>query len=420
MKQGIVSIAASGKSISVYRILIKLISLCGLALFIPAGLAADIVITMEYQPDSSRPNDYTFKNLTPVTGYCAYYPRACGPGEYSVKVPGRDIIKMLDNTSSDLKKHHGYVATDSTTKGLLLSDINDPGKAVSARFRWVLTGLTYERINEGDGNLGWALLGLHRPEGECTNIGGGSAPNVFIHAARFPEQLASCGARLQDPYQGNVRINDFSIGYRIDMPNPFFLSNGEYQGEVVFKASELKAPNTYSMGAIDYGDADEIRFIIKVSIRHVFHYRFPPGSERVRLTPPQGWGQWINGARVPDSLRKEVPFTLSTSREFKVWMQCEHTVGEGCGLRNQTTAEIVPLDIRVTLPGLVTGSGPVHQYLLTNNRFTGNPFAPYFTYVANSRSTLHFRVNKPAVEQMVKQPGSSWRGGVTLIFDSKI
>lgn len=39
-------------------------------------------------------------------------------------------------------------------------------------------------------------------------------------------------------------------------------------------------------------------------------------------------------------------------------------------------------------------------------------------YIINQLSDLHLSVDSSGVQEMVKEPGSDWKGDVTLIFDA--
>lgn len=203
------------------------------------------------------------------------------------------------------------------------------------------------------------------------------------------------------------------------LPDPLKVYSGEYQGEITYQIANLTGPNTIGFGVADYNGESELRIILKATVKHAFHYRFAPGSENVRLAAKGGWDQWINGGRAPDELSKEVPFTLASSSSFQIWMQCEFPQGNGCGLQNTRTGASVPLDVLLTLPGFTQG-GKLLIATPLDTRSEGHAIDPPPEYISERRAKLDFRVRRAAVEKMVKEPGSTWRGTVTLIFDSQM
>lgn len=73
----------------------------------------------------------------------------------------------------------------------------------------------------------------------------------------------------------------------------------------------------------------------------------------------------------------------------------------------------------MSLPGFNADSGAVSKYPLTNTRRGRIIHAPKEA-IFNRRSTLDFLGKKPVVEKRVKEPGSTWRELMTLIFDTEI
>ena len=99
-------------------------------------------------------------------------------------------------------------------------------------------------------------------------------------------------------------------------------------------------------------------------------------------------------------------------------LQCQHTVGEQCGIRNES-GHLVPVETRVTLPAGITGSSgmAVNRQLLSATNATN--FLPSH-YVDNGRASLHFEVGRDSVKDMTEHAGSRYAGNVTIIWDGQI
>ncbi|EPE2702265.1 hypothetical protein ACSG93_004421, partial [Cronobacter sakazakii] len=315
------------------------------------------------------------------------------------------------------------ITLDGLTKRLTLTDTTNPANQIEVDFRWAFFSVRYNRLNGADGDLSGALSGTGvYPSGGCSGRVGNGGSHTYTHGWGVPDRLVSCYKILNDPpgYQASVGINELSVGYILTTPSPMSLRSGTYEGEIVYRVGDVvNTPGYIGLGATDYHGTDEIRIVIRATVEHMFHYTFPPGSENVRLAPRGGWEQWIHGGRVPESLSKEVPFELSSSSGFSIRMQCEYPQGQGCGLKNTQGQATVPLEVSVTLPGFESNGRPVSQRLLTTGPqglVVNPPDAP----ILYRRSQLDFRVQKNGVEQIVREPGSVWRGVVTLIFDTEI
>ena len=95
-------------------------------------------------------------------------------------------------------------------------------------------------------------------------------------------------------------------------------------------------------------------------------------------------------------------------------------MGNTCSLRNAAGHQ-VPFDVMVSLPHGLTDAGgrPVNRLPLTLDG-SGTGFFQPSRYIDRKPSTLHFEVQADAVEQMLKQPGSTYSGTATVVWDSEV
>lgn len=399
------------------------LALTAVIILAQSAFAAELVITTRFEADATRPWYNKFENTTPLSGYCAdHTPSRCEPGEVSILVPGFMAFKEFDSNSSDLSKHT-FITLDGTLKSVTLTDVNNPANKMTADFRWSFFGIRHLRTNAGDGDLSQAMNQTgYYPEGGCTPKPGSGNAGAYDHGWGVPERLVTCYRMLNEGsnYLGTVKIDHLSLGYTLSTPSPLSVSSGEYEGEVIYRVGNVtNTPGYFGLGADDYNGEEQIRIVIRATVVHAFKVDFPAGIERVALAPKGGWSQWINGGHVPEQLQKEVPFILTSSTGFKVTMQCEHQQGQTCGLKNTLTTDTVPVEVQINLPGFTIGSRPVSRQVLTTNP-GGHVIDAPTEAIYNRRSTLQFQVKKPAVETMVKEPGSAWRGVVTLVFDTQV
>ncbi|AIR62014.1 hypothetical protein LH23_15535 [Cedecea neteri] len=404
---------------------LKLISLSALLTLtmLSVARAATVDVTTEFIADLSKPQNNSFVNTTPVSGFCNIPTVTCSSGEFSILIPGLDGVKYFDYTSKDFLRNHPSGSFDGTGKDVILTEVNTRQK-IQGQFRFTNFGVKYVRMDENSGHLSNALVTMGPVVGNCTRrAAGGGGGGIAYWGLKIPKERVTCYQALSSGslglFQGDIRLEEISFGYTLDVPNPLGIYSGEYEGEVV-----------YSVG--DGGDIDfnaettsdtEIRIKIKATVRHAFQLKFPSeGDIKVSLAPRGGWSQWVNGGRVPDSLSQEVPFTLSSTSGFTVNMRCEYDSGTGCALRETTspTGEKIPLEVSLTLPGYKTENGTEARNLLLNSLPAGHVILPPGEFVIHRRSQIDFRVPKPGVEMMVKSPGSTWQGAVTLVFDTQV
>lgn len=386
-----------------------------------SAFAVEVVLTTEFKADMTKPTHNKFENTTPVSGFCRDHAKHCQEGEFSVLVPGFKAYKTFDVDSTDLSKHT-FISLDGTSKSVTLVDVKNPANQITVQFRWSFFGLRHNRTNSDDGDLFKAMESTGvSPAGGCSGRIGVGNVGWYSHGWGVPDRMLSCHRLINKAtgFKGSVMIDNLSIGYTLTTPSPLQTRSGQYEGVVIYRVGDLiNTPGYIGLGADDYNGTDEIRIVIKATIEHAFKADFPAGSEQVQLAPRGGWSQWINGGRIPEQLQKEVPFILSSSSGFKVTMLCEHNQGQNCGLKNTQTAETVPLEVLMSLPGFTADSGPVSRYPLTNISNGHTIHAPKEA-IFNRRSSLDFQVKKTGVDKMVKEPGSTWRGLVTLIFDTE-
>ncbi|SFC43024.1 hypothetical protein [Kosakonia oryzae] len=384
--------------------------------------AAAIDITTDFAANISQPHKNKFTNTTPVSGFCVSYSAYCASDEFSIIIPGLEANKYLDTSSADLEKNHTSITVDGTPRTLTLTD-PATGNTITVVFRIAFFGMTFNRLDANSGSLYLVMTstGLY-PSGGCsgrTGVGTASGSS-YSFGWGIPERKVTCYRSLQaqnGSFHGDVRITNFSLGYTLITPNPLEVYGGNYEGELVY--------NVGANGDLDFNaqstSDDEIRILLKATVKHEFNLKFPTGgsSENVILGAEGGWKQWINGGKIPHSLSKEVPFSLFSSTKFTVAMQCEHDGGnQNCGLKNTQNSDIVPVEVMMTMPGFKSNGVDVKNMRMTSavNKLAID--APD-SFIVDRRSHVDFRVLRPAVETMVKAPGSTWKGAVTLVFDAQ-
>ena len=301
-----------------------------------------------------------------------------------------------------------YLRLYTGFKDGVLSD-STSGHQINVRFRITVFSPRYRATN---------ILNSLRQLYVCGWAGavGHSSSYQFALNNISSDTFKTCTKRLQPGYKTTATIDALAIGYQLETPDALSVRSGEYRGEI-----------TYSLGHnqdIDFGryatfanSGPELTINIKATVRHAFDLQFPAGSQRVLLAPKGGWSQWINAARVPERLSSQVPFTLSTSGAFQVWMRCEYEQGPDCAIVNTQSGESVPLEVALSMPGLKSGGTPVSRYPLTNN-IDGIKIDSPGRYIINNPSSLEFSVKKTSIDKMVKEDNSTWRGGVILVMDT--
>ncbi len=400
----------------------KSIAFCCL-LFTSIIHAATVDITAEFAADISKPQNNKFTNTTPISGFCAEFVNVCANGIFSIAIPGVSASKYLDEMTHDYINELPSVTVDGSQRTITLTEKNT-GRTIVANFRITFIAMDYTFTNIVTGSI-LGLDGLsQRPLGGCT---AGNMGSIYNNTSKWgwgvPAQKVDCYGKISQagsgiPLVATVDINNFSLGYSLQTPDPLNLYGGTYEGEVVYSLGD--SGEDIGFHAQSTSDS-EIRIHITATVKHAFNIFFPDGKYNldVRLDAQGGWSSWINGGRVPESLQKAVPFLLTSSTPFVVKMQCGLDGGnQNCGLENRQTHEVVPLEVMLTLPGFKSNGTGVNNLRMTSAA-NGQAIDPPGGFITDRSSHIDFRVLRPGVETMVKSPGSTWKGLVTLIFDTQ-
>ncbi|MCW2271597.1 hypothetical protein [Pseudomonas sp. JUb96] len=231
----------------------------------------------------------------------------------------------------------------------------------------------------------------------------------------IPNSDVDCGKTARFT-MGSFRFTGVSYRYEVTAPDPQSMASGRYQGKVTFSVG----PG----GDIDYGDkvqpgATTFTVNFDLTVNHVLQATFPPGSDKLDLSPEGGWMQWIQRGRRPEKLSIDQRFNFSTNNDFKMHIECQYPMGTQCGIANENGHQ-VPVQTHVSFPaGITDASGQaVNRQLL--NSVDKHVFQPK-QLVSGSRSNLYFEVGRDDVKEMVDHhAGSHYSGNVTVVWDSDI
>ncbi|WP_207281092.1 hypothetical protein [Pseudomonas sp. FW300-N2F2] len=396
---------------------------------VPAANAVSRDISAVFRPDSSKPQENTFLNTTPVSGYCAQYPAQCGTARmFSILLP------FTANSTSPIQAGHGDARQGAMFKV--------PANWRTAQVTHSVTGET-ETVE-----VRWSGIGSrYQFPGSVVDLVGGGVDVITAHKALWsgsswvnapsPCQYSGVGAYGSNWYmffwktpvesacakKANYLIPSMSytyldFAYELRTPNPLKMSSGLYTGSL-----------TYSVGPgqdLDMGDvmipSDPILTLnFNLTVEHTLKVDVPPGGNRVELVPQDGWQAWLNSGRKPVRLFRDQRFHISASSRFKMGLECQHISGNTCAIAETGTGHAVPVDVSVTLPdGLTDASGqPVNRRRLLRDGSGTELFQPGL-YVDRRPGMLHFEVGRGSVEEMLDGGATRYSGDVTVIWDSEV
>ncbi|MCJ8205591.1 hypothetical protein [Pseudomonas sp. RGM2987] len=386
-------------------------------------------ITAVFRPDPSKPDETTFRNTTPVSGYCEYYPAVCEAEKIS-------SIQALINVYSNapIQAGHGNPrqgAMFDVPAGWRLAQVTHTGTGETAIVQVRIGGIgsyyqlpvsAVELVGGGvDFRAAHAKLWGGSPwmyaPSPCRSTGYGTLNDVVYFFFWKTPVEGTCAKRASYLIP-SIFYNSLTIGYELRTPNPLKMSSGQYIGSLVYSVGPGQ---DFDMGDVMIPTDSIITFNFKLDVEHNLKVEVPPGGNRVELVPQEGWQSWLNSGRKPTRLFRDQRFHISASSRFKMNLECQHISGNTCAITETGTNHAVPVNVSVTLPeGLTDASGqPVNQRPLLRDGSGTELFQPSI-YVDRRPAMLHFEVARGSVEEMLDTGATRYTGSVTVIWDSDV
>lgn len=211
-------------------------------------------------------------------------------------------------------------------------------------------------------------------------------------------------------------VLETSVAYEMTTTPPFRMPSGTYRGSL-----------TYSIGPrgdFDFGNdvtalsGSSLTVNFVLDVQHAFLFEFPPGSERAVLEPP-GAGKlgWPAASHRSGSIatchsgpgrQARSRFTSSAST---MWVP-------SAGFATSTTTRCRYWS-HSRSQGVSSTRGQVERLALPSGAQAALQFDAV-TPTLNRRGQLHFDVERSQVQNMLRHPGSTYTGQVTVVFDAEL
>ncbi|AIG02765.1 Uncharacterised protein [Pseudomonas fluorescens] len=385
--------------------------------------AATQDITAVFRPDPSNPMVNKFTNTTPITGHCVTQPAFCA---------GWGVFSLL--TTLSFSANQPIVAGNEMRQGAMFNVPSQwrpvqvthsrTGEQETVEMRiaalggWHELGARASQITGGGGhNEVWEGGGWSRDALPCLRTNGQVETSTgMAYFWRIPEGVGTCvkQARFQVP---NLRYTSIHLAYELRTPNPLVMSSGEYYGSLAYSVGPGM---DFDMGDVMIPNDNNLTFNFVLNVEHALKVDLPPGGNRIELLPQGGWQAWLNQGRAPSRLYRDQTFRLAASSRFKMQLECSLVINNTCGLRSDQGDE-VPLQVAVTLPQGLAGQDDqaVNRRPLRLDGVGTELFQPLY-YVNDRPGTLHFEVVRDDMAEMLKRPGSTYSGVVTVVWDSEV
>ena len=401
-----------------------------------AAGAATMNITASFTPSVSNPSSNTFTNTTPQSGYCSNWSSLCPSGTYSINTNLTLKSNGLPILASETDgRDHIYFKLPAR-KAVTVTNSSD-GSESTVYFSF--TNISARMYNVSNPGSGWTGGSFDYPDSssgcsrQAAALGGGN----WYHWAwkiKNPTSPAGCYKKRKTDYTwvSTAYMNQISVGYKLETPNPLKLTAGVYTGSV-----------DYTVGPgddVDFGnkwDASDstLRVNFTLSVNHELKLSATADNQQVALQPctsgkvctaedgAANWERWMINRITPEMTGRS-NFSLSSSGAFTVYLKCEQQSGSDCALRSDNTpSQTVPVQSLLTLPNSIvdssTGSAVSKRRLAVGRDLKKNVFITN-SFGENQAGSIDFLVSKADVDTMLKTRPDTYRGAITVIFDPKI
>ncbi len=418
------------------RVLAGMMTACLLLVASFFSPAATMNITAEFVPSMAHPENNTFTNTTPQSGYCVLYPGQCvAYGTFSINMGGITASLATTGITANSEPRMGiYFKMPGAVRNITVVN-QQTGTPVTLGFRVnafsadYLTRTSWTLADHSRWN-GGSFVNAPAP---CGVSGVGSYnKSHYQFMWKWPASDAACYKIATVDMTGEPYfLNENSIGYELITPDPLKMASGIYTGSL----SLTVGPG----GDIDFGDNftasdSNLTLNFTLTVNHELKLTPAAGAQMVALQPcPAGkicsedegdanWERWMV-SRVTPQLTGRSAFTLSSSGSFTVFMDCAERVGNECALTSDNSGQRVPMRVSVNLPDNVidsqTGSTVTGRPLLIGKSEGQNYFTAK-TYGADKPGSIDFLVRQKDVDIMLATRPDTYRGAVTVIFDPNI
>lgn len=390
-----------------------------LLLMLPGGIAhaADVHITADFKPDLSNPNQRDFVNTTPWSGVCAgvHLPTCMSNEWWSIDMRVRGT-KQGDG-ARDWGRGSFFIGMPGPRQVTITAEDGSESHTLDLYIIGAAMRLT-DAAQDGSRNpasLGGASgcrIGL--TNGSALNY---SAMRMFLREDGG-QGRAMCALHWLEA--NDYEIRGLDLVYRLVAPRPLSMRSGVYRGSTTYTVGGSGEGADFDLGNEVVLDDRQVTVHFTMNVQHAFRLDLPPGSGHALLSPRGGWQSWVEQGIAPKALQRELPFAISSSGQFSVFLRCEHPTVDGhCALRNSDQdAPEAEVRTRISLPGfrdVHSGAAAVDVTLSSQ----GVP--PVFgadTVIVGRPARLQFTVEGDALRQMLQRPGSRYRGDVTVVFDA--
>lgn len=389
--------------------------------------SAEINISAKFTPSAADPENNTFVNTTPLSGYCATWPVYCPPNAFGIALPLQLTLKK-SIVANDVPRNNPYFGLSNKSRTIqVVNETN--GESSQVTFRISGFSARYTPPTPGDSWVGGSFM---YPNSPCEYGGPSVGDSVFYSFIwKVTSADGPCYKISKIDRNEPSRFYDMSIAYELKTPDPLKMSSGIYKATV---------PLTVGPGGnIDFGDvyeaSDNILIInFELTVTHELKLTPVAGAQAVSLQPctsgkictedegQANWERWMV-SRITPQLTGRSEFMLSSSGGFTAYIDCADRVGNECALVSDKNGQKVPMSTMITMPDNVvdiqTGAAVIKRPLLIGKMPEQNEFIAK-TFGTDKPGSIDFLVRQKDVDTMLSTRPDTYRGVVSVTFDPNI
>ena len=392
----------------------------------------DKTIEAVYKPDPNNPSQKTFVIVTPGEGHCAGQPSPC-PGALGVSLPiVFESAAGIDAPTNALNPRQGaYLKIPLIWRSVMLTNTRT-GSQAELKVRAMAFGARYVLIKPaaelspggptapylGHGLL-WQGGTWHESVQPCYSS------RLWYLVAKVHEFFwryssnDTCTKKALFDIPGPFIYNRAETGFEFAMPNPLEMEPGEYTATTLYS---LGPGQDFDMGDLMLPSDNQIALNFKFVVHSALTVDFPPGAQRAVLQPREGWQGWLNSGRRPPALSALQDFRLSASSNFRMYLDCQYLIGTDCGIYAESATQNtkVAVNTTVSFPAGITlmpGKQPAFKVPLAQGIHNAVNFAVDGVQMSQ-RAMLNYEITPEVTALMVENPGSTYSGVVTIVFDA--
>lgn len=384
-----------------------------------------------YTPDPNNPTKNTFVMQTPSEGHCKL-PATCN-GALGMFLPvtfesptGIDAV-----TNANDQRQGAYIKIPLAWRSVMLVN-NKTGSQAELKVRATTIGARYILIKPaaelspggptapylGHGLL-WQGGTWHEGVWPCYSSRLWYLVNTIHEFFWQYRNRDTCTKKALFDIPGPFIYNRVETAFEFVMPNPLDMDPGDYSASTLYSVGPGQ---DFDLGDLMLPSDSQIALDFRFVVNSALTVDFPPGSQRAVLQPKEGWQGWLDSGRKPLGLSAFQNFRLSTSSNFKMYLACEYSVGTDCAIYAESATnntQVAVVDTMVSFPaGITLTSGKRAAIKVPLAQGINNAVSFEVDGVQMSRGAIiNYEIKPEVTAFMVDNPGSTYSGVVTIVFD---